>query len=350
VQAIDMTIFPFMSPKRLWRIFRRSCADFVNDNVLKLSSSLAFSTIFSLPGLLIIIIWLANIFYGREIVEGTIYKQVAAFIGESAAKSIQETIQTSLFTGSSRFATIIGFTSLIIGATAVFNEIQDSINLIWKLKAKPRRGKVWLSMIINRLLSFSIIVSLGFILLVSLVINGAMDILINQLMAKFPDLTVIIVYLLNLLLTFFITSFIFGIIFKVLPDAKVEWRHVRVGAFTTAFFFMAGKFLISYYLGHNTMTTTYGAAGSIIVILLWVYFSSMILYFGAAFTRQYAIEMGSRIYPNKYAVWVEQVEVASKQPLPKTVDGQIAAKEAQQDAIKEAEKEIEKEAAKETGV
>ena len=132
MQAIGMTIFPFMSPKRLWRIFKRSCIDFVDDNVLKLSSSLAFSTIFSLPGLLIIIIFLANIFYGREIVEGTIYRQVAAFIGEGAAKSIQETIQTSLFTGSSKFATIIGFTSLIIGATAVFNEIQDSINLIWK--------------------------------------------------------------------------------------------------------------------------------------------------------------------------------------------------------------------------
>jgi len=317
-----MTIFPFMAPKRLWSILKRSVNDFIDDNVLKLSSSLAFSTIFSLPGLLIIIIWLATMFYGREIIEGTIYKQIEGFVGTTAANSIQETMRSSMFMSGSKVATIIGFASLIIGATAVFGEIQDSINLIWKLKSKPKKGRGWLRMIINRLLSFSIIVSLGFILLVSLVINGAMDLLLNHLLQRFPDATVVILYIINLVLTFFITAFIFGIIFKVLPDAKVEWRHVRVGAFTTAFFFMGAKFLISYYLGHSQMTTAYGTTGSIIVVLLWVYFSSMILYFGAAFTRQYAIEMGSNIYPNKYAVWVETVEVTSKKPLTKTADGQ----------------------------
>ena len=322
-----MTIFPFMAPKRLWRIIRRSFADFFANNVLKLSSSLAFSTIFSLPGLLIIIMWFSNVFYRRAIVEGTLYKQMAGFIGVEAAQEIQKTMQTSLFTGASHFATIVGFASLIIGATSVFGEIQDSINLIWKLKAKPKKGRGWLRLIINRLLSFSMIVSLGFILLVSLVINGAMDILINELLQKFPNITVIVVYVANLIITFLITAFIFGLIFKVLPDAKIEWRHVRVGAFTTAVFFMAGKFLISYYLGHSTMSSTYGTAGSVIVILLWVYYSSMILYFGASFTREYAIEMGSHIYPNKYAVWIEQVEVASKQPLSNSTDAQQASAE-----------------------
>lgn len=320
-----------MAPKRLWNILKRSATDFIDDDVLKLSSSLAFSTIFSLPGLLIIIIWFATMFYGREIIEGTIYKQIEGFVGSAAANSIQQTMQSSMFADSSKLATIIGFGSLIIGATAVFNEIQDSINLIWKLKSKPKKGRGWLRLIINRLLSFSIIVSLGFILLVSLVINGALDILLNHLLQKFPDVTVIVVYIVNLLLTFFITAFIFGIIFKVLPDAKIEWKHVRVGAFTTAFFFMGAKFLISYYLGHSQMTTAYGTTGSIIIVLLWVYFSSMILYFGAAFTRQYAIEMGSNIYPNKYAVWVERVEVASRQPLPKTTDGQKVEEEKAQE-------------------
>jgi len=327
MQDIGMTIFPFMSPKKLWRIISRSFSDFFSANVLKLSSSLAFSTIFSLPGLLIIIIWFTNVFYGREVVEGTIYKQVTELVGADAAASIQSAMHASLFNGTGKLATIIGFGSLIIGATAVFGEIQDSINLIWKLKAKPRKGKGWLHLIITRLLSFSIIVSFGFILLVSLIINGVMDLLINRLMQQFPDLTVIVVYVVDLLLSFFITSFVFGIIFKVLPDAKVEWKHVRVGAFTTAFFFMAGKFLISYYLGHSTMTTAYGAAGSIIVVLLWVYYSSMILYFGAAFTREYAIEMGSRIYPNKYAVWVEQVEVPVNKPLSLTDEAKKVAKE-----------------------
>jgi len=322
-----MTIFPFMAPKRLWKILKRSFSDFNDDNVLKLSSSLAFSTIFALPGLLIIIIWISNIFYRREIVEGTLYKQIGGFIGNDAAASIQETMQNSLTHGNPGLATTIGLISLILGATAVFGEIQDSINQIWKLKAKPRKGRGWLRMILNRLLSFSLIISLGFILLVSLVINGAMDLLINHLLKNFPELTVIVVYVINLVVSFFITAFIFGLIFKVLPDAKVEWKHVRVGAFTTAALFMLGRFLISYYLGHSTMSTAYGTAGSIIIVLLWVYYSSMILYFGASFTREYAIEMGSRIYPNKYAVWVEQVEVPSTKPLSLTKDAKKAKEE-----------------------
>jgi len=304
-----------MAPKRTWNILKRSFSDFFDNNVLKLSASLAFSTIFSLPGLLIIVIWFSNLFYRREVVEGSLYDQIGKFIGKDAAASIQEAMRNSVQTGGSHLATIVGFAALIIGATSVFGEIQDSINLIWRLKAKPRKGTGWLRLIINRLLSFSMIVSLGFILLVSLVINGAMDLLINRLLQKFPDLTVIVVYGLNLIITFLITAFIFGLIFKVLPDAHIKWKHVRTGAFTTAVFFMLGKFLISYYLGHSTMSSAYGTAGSVIVVLLWVYYSSMILYFGAAFTREYAIETGSQIYPNNYAVWVEQVEVVSKQPL-----------------------------------
>lgn len=326
-------IFPFMSPKRIWKVIKRSFADVIINNVFKLSSALAFSTIFSLPGLLIIIIWFSKIFYHREAVEGTLFGQIANFVGTDAATNIQETVRTSILSGGSRVATIIGFGALIIGATSVFGEIQDSINLIWRLKAKPKKGKGWLRLLLNRLLSFSMIVSLGFILLVSLVINGAMDLSINQLLERFPHLTVIVVYILNLVVTFIITSIIFGLIFKVLPDAKIEWRHVRAGAFTTAFFFMLGKFLISFYLGHNTMSSTYGAAGSVILILLWVYYSSMILYFGASFTREYAIECGSHIYPNKFAVWVEQVEVQSKQDLTKTIDAQNAEAE-NVDAIK----------------
>lgn len=317
-----------MSPKRLWRVIKRTCADFVATNVLKLSASLAFSTIFSLPGLLIIVIWFSNIFYRREVIEGTLHNQLSKFIGNDAAGAIQETmVQSSLHAGTNHFATIIGFAALLIGATSVFGEIQDSINLIWRLKAKPKRGTGWLRLIINRLLSFSMIISLGFILLVSLVINGAMELLLGHLLKNFPAITVVIVYIVNTILTFFITALIFGLIFKVLPDAKIQWRNVSVGAFTTAVFFMLGRFLISYYLGQSTFSTAYGAAGSTIIFLLWAYYSSMILYFGAAFTREYAIETGSNIYPNQYAVWVEQVEVASKQSLDNTTDAQQAKSE-----------------------
>lgn len=314
-----MTIFPFMAPVRTWKVIKRSFADFFGNNVLKLSSSLAFSTIFSLPGLLIIIIWISTIFYKRQVVEGSLYGEMAKFVGADAAAGIQRTMSNAVVTGHTQFATIVGFIALIIGATSVFGEIQDSINLLWKLKAKPRKGRGWLRLIINRLLSFSMIISLGFILLVSLVINGAMDILIDHLLRNFPHVTVIVIYATNLILTYLITAIVFGLIFKVLPDARIKWRHVTAGAFTTALFFMVGKFLISYYLGHSTMSTAYGAAGSIIIVLLWVYYSSAILYFGASFTREYAIETGSDIYPNNYAVWVEQVEVVSKKPLSEQV-------------------------------
>ena len=299
------------SVKDIWAITKQSFNDFIDNKVFKLSAALAFYTIFSLPAMLIIIISVSDIFYGRAAVEGTLYHQISNFVGADAAMQIQQTIRGAALSNSSNFATIVGVVTLLFGATSVFSEIQDSINLIWKLKAKPRKGKGFLKMILNRLLSFSIVVTLSFLLLVSLMINGAMDALINHLTKIFPQLTVILVYALNLLLTFSITALLFAMIFKVLPDAKIKWKHVRAGAFTTALLFMIGKFLIGYYLGQSKMSSTYGAAGSVIVMLLWVYYSAMILYFGAVFTHVYAVHTGSRIYPNDYAVWVQQIEVES---------------------------------------
>ena len=299
------------SIKDIWSIIKQTFNDFIDNKVFKLSAALAFYTIFSLPAMLIIIIAVSDIFYGRAAIEGTLYNQISAFVGTDAALEIQQTIRGAALTSSSSFAATIGIITLLFGATSVFTEIQDSINLIWKLKARPRKGKGFLKLVFNRLLSFSIVVSLGFLLLVSLLINGAMDALINRLTALFPQLTVILVYALNLLLTFGITSLLFAMIFKVLPDARIKWKHVRAGAFTTAILFMIGKFLIGYYLGHSKLSNTYGAAGSVIVMLLWVYYSAMILYFGAVFTHVFAVHTGSRIYPSDYAVWIQQIEVES---------------------------------------
>jgi len=303
------------SIKDIWTITRQSFVDFIDNKVFKLSAALAFYTIFSLPAMLIIIIAVSDIFYGRAAIEGTLYHQISNFVGTDAALQIQETIRGAALSQSSRFATIVGVATLLFGATSVFGEIQDSINYIWKLKAKPKKGKGFLKMVINRLLSFSLVVSLGFLLLVSLLINGVMDALITRLTSMFPELTVVLVYALNLVLTFGITTLLFAMIFKVLPDARIQWRHVRAGAFTTAILFMAGKFLIGYYLGHSKLSSTYGAAGSVIVMLLWVYYSAMILYFGAVFTHVYAVHTGSMIYPSNYAVWVQQIEVESKESI-----------------------------------
>lgn len=299
------------SLKDIWSILKQSFSDFIDNKVLKLSAALAFYTIFSLPAMLIIIISVSDIFYGRAAIEGTLYNQIADFVGTDAALQIQQTIRGAALSQSSYFATAVGIITLLFGATSVFSEIQESINQIWKLKAKPRKGKGFLKMVVNRLLSFSLVVSLGFLLLVSLLINGLMDLLITHLTGMFPELTLIVVYSVNVIITFGITALLFAMIFKVLPDARIKWKHVRAGAFTTAVLFMLGKFLIGYYLGHSRLSSTYGTAGSVIVMLLWVYYSAMILYFGAVFTHVYAVHTGSRIYPTNYAVWVQEIEVES---------------------------------------
>jgi membrane protein len=298
--------------KTIWLVFKKSFTDFNEKRVLKLSAALAFYTIFSLPAMLIIIISISDIFYGREAVEGTLYHQISGFIGTEAALQIQQTIRSSALSNNSSFAMLVGIITLLIGATSVFNEIQDSINYIWKLKARPRKGKGLLKMIVNRLLSFSIVVSLGFLMLVSLLINGMMDALVHQLTQIFPSVTVVIAYVLNIVITFGITTLLFVLIFKVLPDAHIQWKHVRIGTIITAILFMLGKFLIGYYLGHSKLSSVYGSAGSSIVMLLWVYYSAMILYFGAVFTHVYAVQTGSNIYPNSYAVNIEEIEVESK--------------------------------------
>jgi membrane protein len=304
--------------KKAWNITKETFVEFIDNKIMKLSAALAYYTIFSIPALLIIIIWVSDIFYGRQAVEGGVYGQIAGFVGKDAALQIQEAIRNATLSSDSRWGAIIGVITLVIGATGVFTEIQDSINQIWHLKAKPYKGKGWFRLIINRLLSFSMIITLGFLLLVSLIVNGLMDVFLENISRHFPELEVYVVYIFNMIFTFLITAFLFGIIFKLLPDARIKWKDIRAGAITTALLFMGGRFLISYYLGHNSsITSAYGAAGSVLIILLWVYYSAIILYFGAVFTRVYAVSRGCQIYPNNYAVWVEQKEVESHESLKK---------------------------------
>lgn len=296
-----------LTAKGIWQVLKDSINGFIDDKVVKLSGSLAYFTIFSIGPMLIVIIFFADLFYGREAIEGTIYGQLKGFVGSDAAAQIQSIIKNASLSGKSHITAIIGFVTLLIGATGVFSEIQDSINMIWNLKPKAKKG--WLKMLVNRLISFSVVVSLGFILLVSLIVNGLIEGLMNRLQARFPEMAVVLVYILNLLITFGVTTFLFAIIFKVLPDAIIRWKDVMIGAMTTAVLFMLGKFAITFYIGNSQIGTTYGAAGSLVVLLLWIYYSAFILYFGAEFTKAYAASYGSRIQPNHYAVWIRQIEV-----------------------------------------
>jgi membrane protein len=293
--------------KGIWQILKASFKGFVDDKVIKLSGSLAYFTVFSMGPMLIVIIFFADLFWGREAIEGTIYGQLKGFVGSDAAAQLQDIIKKASLSNKSTITAIIGSIMLLIGATTVFAEIQDSINTIWNLKAKPKTN--WLKLVIDRILSFSVVVSLGFLLLVSLVINGIMEALGNRLLTMFPDIAVILLYIFNIVLTFIVTSSLFAIIFKVLPDAKIKWKDVLMGAMVTAVLFMLGKFGISFYIGSSNVDNVYGTAGSLVVILLWVYFSSIILYFGAEFTKAYAAAYGSSIHPNQYAVWIQQIEV-----------------------------------------
>jgi membrane protein len=298
-----------MAWKKLGKILGQTFGELFSNRVFKLSAALAYYTVFSLPGLIIVIIWVSDIFYGRQAIEGSIYGQISGLVGTEAAERIQQTIKNATLFPKKGISTIVGLAALVFGATSVFAEIQDSINMIWNLKAKPRKGRGWLKLIVDRLLSFSIVITLGFLLMVSLIVSSVMDMIIDRLTVMLPQTQVYLAYISNLILTFLITSVLFGLIFKVLPDAKIKWKAVTAGAIVTAVLFMLGKFLIGYYLGNSHLSSVYGAAGYVIVILLWVYYSSIILYFGAIFTRVNAIHHNMHIFPSQYAVWVEQVEV-----------------------------------------
>jgi len=295
------------SAKNIWEILKNSFKGFGDDNVAVLSSSLAYYTVFSLAPLLIVIISLSGLFLGKDAAEGKVYSTLSGFVGHDTAIQLQDMITHASLSGKSEVAVIIGIVTLVIGATTVFAQIQNSINNIWGLKPKPKRG--WLKLLKNRFLSFSIILGLGFLLLVSLSISTLIDEFSNSLKTYFPDVTVIVFYIINLVITLIVTALIFGAIFKILPDAKIKWRDVATGAIVTAVLFMLAKFGISFYITKSNVGSTYGAAGSLVILLLWVYFSAMILYFGAEFTKAYAIKFGSQIYPDDYAVTTKTVEI-----------------------------------------
>lgn len=286
--------------KKIGHVFKQTFSEFINDNVLKLSAALSYYTIFSLPPLVIIVTSLCGIYYGPEAVRGELYGQIQGFVGSKAALQIQEIIKSVNITFHNTFATIIGVIVLIIGASGVFAEIQDSINYIWGIKAKPERGLM--RFVINRLMSFFMIVAAGFLLLIGLFVNSIADILNRRMIPYHPPETLYLYHLFSFFVLFLLITFLFVAIFKALPDGKVSFRHSLVGASLTAIFFTGGKYLIGSYLSSSGMGSIYGAAGSVILVLAWVYYSAIILYFGAEFTKVYSKTYGEGIIPNEYTI------------------------------------------------
>jgi membrane protein len=256
---------------------------------------------------LVIVISLAGIFFGRDAVQGKIYYQIHGLVGNEAARQIQEIIKNIEKTQTGTQGAVIGGIILIIGATSVFTEIQDSINYIWSVKAKPKRGFVRL--LFNRVLSFSLIIGFGFILMVSLALHAFVDLLYERLTQLMADNVLFLFVGINYALLFLVITLLFAIIFKVLPDATVRWKDALVGAAFTSVLFVIGKFLIGFYLGSSNIGATYGAAASVIILLVWVYYTSIILYFGAEFTKVYTLNFGKGITPDKTAVFIIKQEV-----------------------------------------
>lgn len=332
------------SLKNIFSVIKKTFDGFAEHKILKLSASLAYTTIFAMAPLLIMILFLCTIFLQKEAIEGTIYNQIKGFVGSASAEQVQSMIKTSSKATTSFFARVAGIIALLVAATSLFAEIQDSINTIWGVR--PKKGAGIKNFFKTRIISFGIIGSLGFLLLVTLGISTVIDGFSERLIQHFSNIAVVFIYIFNLLLTLFIVTILFGVIFKVLPDAEIKWKQVKTASVVTAILFITGKFLISIYISKTNVGSTFGAAGSLVILLVWVYYSSIILYLGAEFAKEWALAFGTPILPSKYAETVQIVEVAAKgetlQEAEKQKDIVVDAKKTATDVVADAHEEKDK--------
>jgi membrane protein len=264
------------------------------------SAVIAYYAIFSIPGLLVMIISISNLFFQRDVITGNLYTQIASIMGVETAKQVRDMIISVSITNKSLIATIIGLVVVFVGATGVFVELQKALNIIWEVKAKPRRAI--LTLVRTRLFSFGLIVSIGFLLLISLIITTILAALSDWVLNHWPNLLLVIFYVLKFIISFGVVMFLFALMFKFLPDAKIQWKHLWLGSVLTALFFLLGKTAIGFYLSKTNPGSAYGAAGSIILILLWVSYSSMIFFYGAEFTRAYADHVTGKVSATDVAI------------------------------------------------
>jgi membrane protein len=298
-----------IKPKSIWNFIKDVFEKFIDDKAPKLGAALSFYTIFSLAPLLIIAISVAGAIFGRRAARGEIVGQIEGFIGEEGARIVQTTLRNSSYTHEGGIALVISLLTLIIGSTIVFVDLQESLDMVWKVKPKPGQNFIK-GLLKDRIRSFAVVVGTGFLLLLSLIVSTVISALNDYISEQFFALPVYYLQLSNLLISLFIVFLLFMLIFKVLPDVKIEWRHVWVGALVTAILFVFGKYLISLYLSTSSLSSTYGAAGSLVVLLLWIYYSSQILFLGAEFTQVYVEKYGSGIKPtNKFMKYHDETAV-----------------------------------------
>lgn len=282
-----------------WMLLRNTAIEWWNDNTFRLAASLAFYTIFSIAPVLLIAVGSASLLFSRETAVNRVAEEMRRLVGEEGASALRQVLESSAGLGQGAWAITIGIATLILGASVVFAELQSALNQVWGVKSEVRRGLI-LDLVLDRLRSFSIALGVGFLLLVSLVLSAALSGLQDYLtnwMPSFPWLW----QAGNIVISFFVVAVLFAMIYKFLPDVQIEWHDVWIGAVVTSFLFNGGKYLISIYLGRAAIGSAFGAAGSFAVLLVWIYYSALISFFGAEFTQVYARRHGRRILPEQHA-------------------------------------------------
>lgn len=299
----------YMNFRTIFSLLKETWNEWNKDGASTLAASLAYYTIFSVAPLLIIAIAIAGSIFGEDAARGQIVTQIQGLVGKDGAEVIETAIKNSRQPEANSLASLISIVILLFGASGVFAQLQDALNTIWNVKVKPQKGVV--NFIRKRLLSFSAVLGIGFLLLVSLVVSASLAALTNYLGGFIGNMSILAI-LVNFAISFGVITLLFAFMFKYLPDVKITWNDVAIGAVITALLFNIGKFLLGLYLGTGSFGSTYGAAGSLVIVLIWVYYSAQILFFGAEFTQVYASRYGSQIVPNKYAEVADKDKVRSR--------------------------------------
>lgn len=286
--------------KKTASVFGRAFKKWRSKDPFKESSVIAYNAIFSLPGLLVVVITVSSYFFGEELINRQLHQSIAGAMGNDTADQVQEMIVVALRNKDSVWAAIIGVITILLGATGVFVQLQKSLNIIWEVKATTQKSGIW-SYVRMRLFSFGLILTIAFLLLISLVISTILAAVGDWIRLHWTESILWLFNVLNIVVSLFIIMLLFALMFKILPDAKVQWRVVWRGAFVTAVLFVIGKTLLGFYFGTAQPGSGYGAAGSVVLILLWTSYSAMIVFFGAEFTKAYSDIFVGKVEANEIA-------------------------------------------------
>lgn len=291
--------------KKFWDIAVTTFKDWSARDVGTDAASLAYSAIFSMPGLLIIVIWFAGIFFGEEAVRGEITSFLGSMMGHDVGKSVEEMVVSGMVDKKNVVMKAVGVASLVFGATTLFFQLQKSLNKLWDVVAAPKRA--WEKYILDRANSLGMILIIAFLLLITLLISAFIGLANNWVIHKFGIETLAFMNIINAVIGFLVTMLLFAAIFKILPDVELEWKSVWIGAAVTAALFTVGKFLLTYYFDTFKPTSSFGTAGTIILLMLWINYTCQIIFFGAEFTKVYAKKKGHKLIPSKHAKWSPQI-------------------------------------------